>query len=165
MPTYSHSRSPHFRSSFLSHATSRLPTVSTFNRAFFFDPIAASANFLLLRTPPDVAQKNYFEQLTFTAVRSSFSRRRVKQRRLVVRVGEVTLEFRNFTASAVEANSPLLSFIYGVAYLIGTVSFGITRLICASFGITTLICASFGITRLICKSMARGRPARDKKDA
>ncbi|KAA0053260.1 mucin-19-like isoform X6 [Cucumis melo var. makuwa] len=45
-----------------------------------------------------------------------------------------------------------VSFIYGVAYLIGTVSFGITRLICASFGITRLICTSFGITRLICVS-------------
>ncbi|KAA0041709.1 transposase [Cucumis melo var. makuwa] len=41
----------------------------------------------------------------------------------------------------------------------------ITRLLCVSFGITKLICASFGITRLICKGMARGRPARDKKDA
>ncbi|TYK11960.1 ty3-gypsy retrotransposon protein [Cucumis melo var. makuwa] len=33
----------------------------------------------------------------------------------------------------------LVSFIYGVAYLIGTVSFGITRLIYASFGITRLV--------------------------
>ncbi|KAA0051238.1 gag-protease polyprotein [Cucumis melo var. makuwa] len=65
-----------------------------------------------------------------------------------------------------------VSFIYGVAYLTGTVSFGIprviyvsfgitrliyasfeiTRLICVSFGITRLICASFEITRLICAS-------------
>ncbi|KAA0026228.1 ty3-gypsy retrotransposon protein [Cucumis melo var. makuwa] len=42
-----------------------------------------------------------------------------------------------------------LSFIYGVVYLVGTVFFGITRLICASFRITRLICVSFGITRLI----------------
>ncbi|TYK29872.1 hypothetical protein E5676_scaffold208G001230 [Cucumis melo var. makuwa] len=80
-----------------------------------------------------------------------------------------------------------ISFIYEVEYLTGMVffeiprlicvsfgnttdilicaSFGITRLICASFGITRLICASFGITRLMCKGMARGRPARGKKDA
>ncbi|TYK31664.1 pol protein [Cucumis melo var. makuwa] len=88
-----------------------------------------------------------------------------------------------------------VSFIYGVVYLTGMVSFGIprlicvsfgitrlicasfritrlicvsfgiTKLICASFGITGLICASFGITRLICKGMARGRPTRGKKDA
>ncbi|TYK31666.1 hypothetical protein E5676_scaffold398G00180 [Cucumis melo var. makuwa] len=78
-----------------------------------------------------------------------------------------------------------VSFIYGVVYLTGMVSFGIprlicvsfriTRLICASFGITRLICVSFGITRLICasfeimrlmyKGMARGRLARGKKDA
>ncbi|TYK27786.1 gag protease polyprotein [Cucumis melo var. makuwa] len=88
-----------------------------------------------------------------------------------------------------------ISFIYGVVYLTGTVSFGIprlicvsfeinrlicaafgitrlmcasfgiTRLICASFRITRLICASFGITRLMCKGMARGRPMRCKKDA
>ncbi|KAA0052294.1 hypothetical protein E5676_scaffold113G001150 [Cucumis melo var. makuwa] len=45
-----------------------------------------------------------------------------------------------------------VSFIYGVAYLTGMVSFGIPRLICVSFGITKLICASFGITRLICVS-------------
>ncbi|TYK18895.1 gag-protease polyprotein [Cucumis melo var. makuwa] len=65
-----------------------------------------------------------------------------------------------------------VSFIFGVAYLTGTVSFGIprviyvsfgitrliyasfeiTRLICVSFGITKLICASFEITRLICAS-------------
>ncbi|KAA0042478.1 hypothetical protein E5676_scaffold334G00390 [Cucumis melo var. makuwa] len=57
-----------------------------------------------------------------------------------------------------------VSFIYGVAYLTGTVSFGIPRLICVSFGIMRLICASFRITRLICKGMARGRPARGKKD-
>ncbi|KAA0058332.1 gag protease polyprotein [Cucumis melo var. makuwa] len=76
---------------------------------------------------------------------------------------EVTLEFKSFTASAVGANSPLIgrismdcgvtvSFTYGVAYLTGTVSFGIPRLICVSFGITRLICAFFGITRLICAS-------------
>ncbi|KAA0045989.1 hypothetical protein E6C27_scaffold243G005450 [Cucumis melo var. makuwa] len=58
-----------------------------------------------------------------------------------------------------------VSFIHGVAYLTGMVSFGIPRLICASFGITRLICVSFGITRLICKSLARGKPARRKKDA
>ncbi|TYK01663.1 gag protease polyprotein [Cucumis melo var. makuwa] len=88
-----------------------------------------------------------------------------------------------------------VSFIYKVVYLTGTVSFGIprlicvsfgitrlicasfgitrlicasfgiTRLICASFGIIRLICASFGITRLMCKGMARGRPAKGKKDA
>ncbi|TYK14639.1 ty3-gypsy retrotransposon protein [Cucumis melo var. makuwa] len=88
-----------------------------------------------------------------------------------------------------------ISFIYGVVYLTSMVSFGIprlicvsfgitrlicasfaitrlicvsfgvTRLICASFGITRLICASFGITRLMCKGMARGRPARGKKNA
>ncbi|TYK19749.1 hypothetical protein E5676_scaffold3861G00020 [Cucumis melo var. makuwa] len=89
------------------------------------------------------------------------------------------LEFRTSTASAVGANSPLLglpvdalgfelrrsiirwfsidcgvtvSFIHGVAYLTGMVSFGIPRLICASFGITRLICVSFWITRLICAS-------------
>ncbi|KAA0048099.1 hypothetical protein E6C27_scaffold385G001770 [Cucumis melo var. makuwa] len=45
-----------------------------------------------------------------------------------------------------------VSFIYGIAYRIGTVSFGIPRLICVSFGITRLICASFWITRLICAS-------------
>ncbi|TYJ97708.1 uncharacterized protein E5676_scaffold1251G00010 [Cucumis melo var. makuwa] len=43
-----------------------------------------------------------------------------------------------------------ISFIYGEAYLTGTVSFGIPRLICVSFEITRLICASFRITRLIC---------------
>ncbi|KAA0048696.1 reverse transcriptase [Cucumis melo var. makuwa] len=78
-----------------------------------------------------------------------------------------------------------VSFIYGVVYLTGMVSFGIprlicvsfgitrlicasfgiTRLICVSFGITRLICASFGITRLMCKGMARGRSTRGKKDA
>ncbi|KAA0026157.1 gag protease polyprotein [Cucumis melo var. makuwa] len=79
-------------------------------------------------------------------------------------VSEITLEFWGFMTSAVGANSPLLGFIYGVAYLTGTVSFGIPRLICASFGITRLICASFGITRLICKGNARDRPARGKKD-
>ncbi|TYK04858.1 retrotransposon protein, putative, Ty3-gypsy subclass [Cucumis melo var. makuwa] len=84
--TYSRSRSPHFRSSSMSHATNRLPTVSTFNLVFFFSPIAAFANFLLLRTPPDVAQKNRFELLTFAAVRSSFSRRQVKQRKLAIRM-------------------------------------------------------------------------------
>ncbi|TYK22547.1 hypothetical protein E5676_scaffold7461G00010 [Cucumis melo var. makuwa] len=97
-------------------------------------------------------------------------------------VGEVTLEFRNFTASAVEANSPLLRWIRldadlneilatsrlksvikilvmnyavedeGFGNLLGTASFGITRLICASFRITRLICASFGIMRLLCVS-------------
>ncbi|TYJ96450.1 retrotransposon protein, putative, Ty3-gypsy sub-class [Cucumis melo var. makuwa] len=45
-----------------------------------------------------------------------------------------------------------VSFIYGIAYHTGTVSFGIPRLICVSFGITRLICASFWITRLICAS-------------
>ncbi|TYK08120.1 hypothetical protein E5676_scaffold265G002930 [Cucumis melo var. makuwa] len=43
----------------------------------------------------------------------------------------------------------MVSFIYEVAYLTDTVSFGILRLICVSFGITRLICVSFGITRLI----------------
>ncbi|KAA0048091.1 hypothetical protein E6C27_scaffold385G001670 [Cucumis melo var. makuwa] len=46
----------------------------------------------------------------------------------------------------------IVSFIYGVAYHTGTMSFGIPRLICVSFGITRLICAPFGITRLICGS-------------
>ncbi|KAA0026268.1 uncharacterized protein E5676_scaffold343G00030 [Cucumis melo var. makuwa] len=81
----------------------------------------------------------------------------------------------------------MVSFIYGVVYLVGTVSFGIPRLLCASFGITRLIrvffeitrliCESEGITRLIevcvlwnhytilCKGNARGRPTRGKKDA
>ncbi|KAA0037269.1 hypothetical protein E6C27_scaffold379G001980 [Cucumis melo var. makuwa] len=40
---------------------------------------------------------------------SLFGRRRVKQETRCV--GEVTLEFRNFTVSAVEANSPLLGSI------------------------------------------------------
>ncbi|KAA0051529.1 hypothetical protein E5676_scaffold610G00390 [Cucumis melo var. makuwa] len=44
------------------------------------------------------------------------------------------------------------SFICGVAYLTGMVSFGIPRLICVSFEITRLTYASFGITRLICVS-------------
>ncbi|KAA0055514.1 Ulp1-like peptidase [Cucumis melo var. makuwa] len=51
-----------------------------------------------------------------------------------------------------ELRRSAVSFIYGVAYLIDTVSFGITRLICASDGITRLICASFEITGLICAS-------------
>ncbi|KAA0036586.1 hypothetical protein E6C27_scaffold191G001020 [Cucumis melo var. makuwa] len=81
----------------------------------------------------------------------------------------------------------LICASFGITRLI-CASFGITRLICASFRITRLICASFGITRLICasdditrlidvcvlqnhwtvyvgKGMARGRPARGKKDA
>ncbi|KAA0051543.1 pol protein [Cucumis melo var. makuwa] len=58
-----------------------------------------------------------------------------------------------------------VSFTYGVAYLTGTVSFGIPRLICVSFEIARLICASFEITRLICKGMARSRPMKGKKDA
>ncbi|KAA0043602.1 pol protein [Cucumis melo var. makuwa] len=45
-----------------------------------------------------------------------------------------------------------ISFIYGVEYLTGMVSFRIPRLICVSFEITRLICASFEITRLICVS-------------
>ncbi|KAA0046147.1 ty3-gypsy retrotransposon protein [Cucumis melo var. makuwa] len=45
-----------------------------------------------------------------------------------------------------------VSFIYGVAYLRGMVSFGIPRLIYVSFGITRLICVSFGIMRLIYES-------------
>ncbi|KAA0047214.1 hypothetical protein E5676_scaffold1109G00010 [Cucumis melo var. makuwa] len=49
----------------------------------------------------------------------------------------------------------MVRFIYGVEYLTGMVSFRIPR----------LICVSFEITRLICKGMARGRPARGKKDA
>ncbi|TYK13612.1 gag-protease polyprotein [Cucumis melo var. makuwa] len=70
-------------------------------------------------------------------------------------VGEVTLEFGNFTASAVEANSPLLGWIHLDADLNEILatsqarSFEITRLICSSFGITRLICASFGIMRLL----------------
>ncbi|TYK14898.1 hypothetical protein E5676_scaffold1779G00100 [Cucumis melo var. makuwa] len=167
--TYSRSRPPYFRSSYLSHATSRLSIVSTFNRAFFFGPIAAFTNFLLLRTPPDAAQKNRFELLTFAAVR----------------VSKVTLEFRSATASVVGTNSLLfgmirldvelnkdfsyifrwfsidcgvtVSFIYGVVYLTGTVSFGIPRLICASFRITRLICTFFGIIRLICVSFRIAR--------
>ncbi|TYK14867.1 gag/pol protein [Cucumis melo var. makuwa] len=51
--------------------------------------------------------------------------------------------------SSKEDSQVSVSFIYGAAYLIGTVSFGITRLICASFGITRLICASFEITGLV----------------
>ncbi|KAA0067876.1 hypothetical protein E6C27_scaffold138G00300 [Cucumis melo var. makuwa] len=184
-PTYSRSRPPYFRSSYLSHATSRLSIVSTFNRAFFFGPIAAFTNFLLLRTPPDAAQKNRFELLTFAAVR----------------VSKVTLEFRSATASVVGTNSLLfgmirldvelnkdfsyifrlpvdvlgfeprrrtirwfsidcgvtVNFIYGVVYLTGTVSFGIPRLICASFRITRLICTFFGIIRLICVSFRIAR--------
>ncbi|KAA0025387.1 hypothetical protein E6C27_scaffold1220G00170 [Cucumis melo var. makuwa] len=58
----------------------------------------------------------------------------------------------------------LICASFGITRLI-CASFGITRLICASFGITKLIYASFGITRLMCKGMARGRPARGKKDA
>ncbi|KAA0067506.1 mucin-19-like isoform X6 [Cucumis melo var. makuwa] len=45
-----------------------------------------------------------------------------------------------------------ISFIYWEAYLTGTVSFEITRLICVSFGIMRPICVSFGITRPICAS-------------
>ncbi|KAA0037409.1 hypothetical protein E6C27_scaffold278G001210 [Cucumis melo var. makuwa] len=54
-----------------------------------------------------------------------------------------------------------VSFIYGVMYLVGTVSYGITtccasfeitRLMCVSDRITRLICVSDGITRLICMS-------------
>ena len=54
-----------------------------------------------------------------------------------------------------------ISFIYGVVYLAGTVSyeiiicyvsFGVTRLICVSDGIIRLICVSDEITRLICAS-------------
>ncbi|KAA0051540.1 ty3-gypsy retrotransposon protein [Cucumis melo var. makuwa] len=109
---------------------------------------------------------------------SLFDRRRVKSK--TSRVNEVTLKFWGVTASVVGANSPLfgwirldvelnkdfsyssddlvwtvgvtVNFTYWVAYLKGTVSFGIPRLICVSFGITRLICASFGITRLICAS-------------
>ncbi|TYK22885.1 hypothetical protein E5676_scaffold334G00240 [Cucumis melo var. makuwa] len=44
-----------------------------------------------------------------------------------------------------------VSFIYGVTYLTGTVSYGITTC-CAFFWITRLICVFFGITRLICAS-------------
>ncbi|KAA0046947.1 ty3-gypsy retrotransposon protein [Cucumis melo var. makuwa] len=74
----------------------------------------------------------------------------------------------------------MVSFICGVDYLTGMVSFGIprlicvsfritrlifasfgmTRLICVSFGITILICASFGITRLICVRVWRGTDRR-----
>ncbi|TYK07522.1 hypothetical protein E5676_scaffold702G00080 [Cucumis melo var. makuwa] len=104
-------------------------------------------------------------------------------------VKEVTLEFRSFTASATGANSPLLgwirldadlnknlatfqvrlfsmdcgvttSFIYGVTYLTGTVSFGIPRLICVCFGIMRLILASDGITRLIDVRVCRGADRR-----
>ncbi|KAA0047496.1 hypothetical protein E6C27_scaffold498G001190 [Cucumis melo var. makuwa] len=125
-PTYSRSWSPHFRSSSLSHATSRLPIVSTFNRLFFFDPIAAFAKFLLLR------------------------------------VREVTLEFRSFTANAVGANSPLLGWIRldtdlneNVAtfqlYLWGSVPYRHSVL--------------WDSLTDMCKGMARGRLARDKKDA
>ncbi|KAA0026260.1 Retrovirus-related Pol polyprotein from transposon TNT 1-94 [Cucumis melo var. makuwa] len=46
----------------------------------------------------------------------------------------------------------MVSFIYGVVYLAGTVSFGIPRLIRASSGITRLICVSSRITKLICVS-------------
>ncbi|TYK21849.1 gag protease polyprotein [Cucumis melo var. makuwa] len=78
-------------------------------------------------------------------------------------VRELTLEFLGFTAGLIGDSSPLLGWIRLDANLneilatshrtlIGTVSFGITRLICASFEITRLICASFGITRLICVS-------------
>ncbi|TYK22634.1 hypothetical protein E5676_scaffold195G00650 [Cucumis melo var. makuwa] len=86
-----------------------------------------------------------------------------------------------------EGITRLICASFGITRLI-CASFGITRLICASFRITRLICASFGITRLICasdditrlidvcvlqnhwtvyvgKGMARGRPARGKKDA
>ncbi|TYK29833.1 hypothetical protein E5676_scaffold208G00650 [Cucumis melo var. makuwa] len=94
-------------------------------------------------------------------------------------VGEVTLEFRNFRASAVEANSPLLGWIrldadlneilatsqYGLRvnrllYLWGSVPYrhGILR------DHETDMCI-LRDTRLICEGMARGRPARDKKDA
>ncbi|KAA0047921.1 hypothetical protein E6C27_scaffold133G002050 [Cucumis melo var. makuwa] len=58
----------------------------------------------------------------------------------------------------------LICASFGITRLI-CASFGITRLICASFEITRLICASDGITRLMCKGLARGRPARGKKDA
>ncbi|TYK17123.1 hypothetical protein E5676_scaffold1032G00600 [Cucumis melo var. makuwa] len=53
---------------------------------------------------------------------------------------------------AVNWNRVTFSFVYGVVYLTGTVSFRITKLMCVSFGITRLICASFEITRLICAS-------------
>ncbi|KAA0037354.1 hypothetical protein E6C27_scaffold278G00480 [Cucumis melo var. makuwa] len=75
------------------------------------------------------------------------------------RVSKVTLRFSGVTASVVGTNSPLFGRIrLGVqlnkdfSYSLGTVSFGITRLIYASFGITRLICASFEITRLLCVS-------------
>ncbi|KAA0053281.1 hypothetical protein E6C27_scaffold102G00870 [Cucumis melo var. makuwa] len=115
---------------------------------------------------------------------------------LVLPVDALGFELRRSTVRCFSIDCGVtVSFIYGVAYLTGMVSFGIprlicasfgisrlicvsfgitrlicasfgiTRLICVSFGITRLICASFGITKLICKGMARGRPARGKKDA
>ncbi|KAA0033017.1 hypothetical protein E5676_scaffold121G00340 [Cucumis melo var. makuwa] len=66
-----------------------------------------------------------------------------------------------FTTDLVGDSLPLLGWIRVdiklnkyFSYISGTVSFEITR----------LICASFGITRLICKGNARGRPPRGKKD-
>ncbi|KAA0043122.1 ty3-gypsy retrotransposon protein [Cucumis melo var. makuwa] len=74
-------------------------------------------------------------------------------------VRELTLEFLGFTAGLIGDNSHLLGVdslgmdsIKEHSQVSSTVSFGITRLICASFGITGLICASFGITRLLCAS-------------
>ncbi|TYK15032.1 hypothetical protein E5676_scaffold45G00740 [Cucumis melo var. makuwa] len=84
----------------------------------------------------------------------------------------VTLRFSGVTASVVGANSPLFGWIRldvelnkDFSYSSGTVSFGITRLICVSFGITRLMCAFYGTTRLLCNGMARGRLARGKKGA
>ncbi|TYK06189.1 pol protein [Cucumis melo var. makuwa] len=55
-----------------------------------------------------------------------------------------------------------VSFIYGVGYLAGTVSYGIATY-CVSYEITSLMCAFDGITRLICKGNVRGRLAMGKK--
>ncbi|KAA0060796.1 gag protease polyprotein [Cucumis melo var. makuwa] len=92
-------------------------------------------------------------------------------------VGELTLKFSSFMAGLFGDSSLLLggtkgleiswvdcvyavercfSFIYGVAYLIGMVSFGITRLICASFGITRLVRVWRGADRRGARRMREG---------
>ncbi|KAA0062819.1 hypothetical protein E5676_scaffold986G00220 [Cucumis melo var. makuwa] len=199
MPTYTHSQPPHFRSSSLSHVTSRLSTVSTFNRAFFFGLIAAFANFLFLRDSEVTLE---FRSVTASVVGTNSSlfgwirldvelnkelatfqvrdfllldlgsrlETQILGMRYVVEVPRIWKSLGWFSIDC----GVTVSFIYGVEYLTGMVSFeiprlicvsfGITRLICASFEITRLICASFGITRLMCKGMARGRPTRGKKD-
>ncbi|KAA0040200.1 hypothetical protein E5676_scaffold190G00240 [Cucumis melo var. makuwa] len=64
---------------------------------------------------------------------------------------------------AVELCWVTVSFIYGIAYLTGTVSFEITRLICILRDHETDMCILRDHYTDMCNGMGRGRPARGKK--